>query len=145
MTFYRLARSAHADLSGEGARMYGGRYNPRGVPAVYASETIALATLEILVHLQTSEIPTDYVWMAVEVKRRNIRFLSAAAARIRDTRTVSISRAAEFRRVFYKRPVLRVPSIIIPREHDYVLLPESPELEAHLTWTEAFRSDPRLF
>ena len=39
-----------AAMSGEGARRYGGRWNPPGLPAVYLAESRALAALEILVH-----------------------------------------------------------------------------------------------
>ncbi|MHB8148190.1 MAG: RES domain-containing protein, partial [Vulcanimicrobiaceae bacterium] len=33
-------------LSGEGARLYGGRWNTPGVAALYASSSLALALLE---------------------------------------------------------------------------------------------------
>ena len=54
MTRYRVVRRKYADLSGEGARLYGGRFNPPGIPAVYSSQNIALALLEILVHVDKS-------------------------------------------------------------------------------------------
>ena len=59
MTCYRVVRRKYADLTGEGARLYGGRYNPPGIPAIYSSENIALALLEILVHVDKAEVPTD--------------------------------------------------------------------------------------
>lgn len=39
------------DLSGGGAKFTGGRWNSKGQAVVYASTTIALATLETLAHL----------------------------------------------------------------------------------------------
>ena len=56
MKVWRIAKSEHAGgvedmLSGEGAAKYGGRCNPKGVPAVYCSETSSLAALEILANL----------------------------------------------------------------------------------------------
>jgi hypothetical protein len=50
-----------------------------------------------------------------------------------------------FRREFYGRPVLRVPSVIIPREHNYVLLPAAANSNARILWVEAFQFDRRLF
>ena len=51
MTCYRVVRRKYANLSGEGAMLYGGRFNPPGIPAVYTSQSIALALLEVLVHI----------------------------------------------------------------------------------------------
>ena len=50
---YRIqkARFVATMLSGEGARLYGGRWNPEGVPLVYTSASLELALLETLVHL----------------------------------------------------------------------------------------------
>ena len=48
MKVWRIAKSEHADsikdmLSGEGAAKYGGRWNPKGMPAVYCSENPIVA------------------------------------------------------------------------------------------------------
>jgi RES domain-containing protein len=43
---------AHA-LDGEGSRLHGGRWNSRDFRVVYASQSLPLAVLEILVHLQS--------------------------------------------------------------------------------------------
>lgn len=80
MTVYRLARRRHADLRGEGARLYGGRYNPPGIPAVYAAESIFLAALEVLVNVEESEIPEDYVALSIEFGRGQVQSLSVEAA-----------------------------------------------------------------
>ncbi|MGD0771893.1 MAG: RES domain-containing protein [Candidatus Solibacter sp.] len=72
-------------MSGEGARLYGGRYNPKGIPAVYTAQSISLALLEILVHLEKSEIPEDYVAMGIELDRRQVHGLpEEAIKRIED-------------------------------------------------------------
>jgi len=51
---YRLQTAAYSKpeqiLSGEGARLFGGRWNPIGTPLIYTSLTAELATLEYLVH-----------------------------------------------------------------------------------------------
>lgn len=50
---YRIqkARFVPTMLSGESARLYGGRWNPEGTPLVYTSASPELAVLETLVHL----------------------------------------------------------------------------------------------
>ncbi len=65
MIGYRVVRGRYADLSGEGARLHGGRFNPAGIPAVYVAQSISLEILEVLVHLDRVEVPDDFVTMAV--------------------------------------------------------------------------------
>lgn len=43
------ARFADTAFTGEGARLYGGRWNRKGVPMVYTAGSQSLATLEMLV------------------------------------------------------------------------------------------------
>jgi hypothetical protein len=42
-------------------------HDPGGVPTVYAAESISLAALEVLVHLDKSGIPPDYVALGIEM------------------------------------------------------------------------------
>lgn len=56
MKVWRIARSSYARtigqmLSGDGAALHGGRWNPKGVKAVHCSENSSLAALEILANL----------------------------------------------------------------------------------------------
>jgi RES domain-containing protein len=60
MLLHRIAKSKYIrDLSGEGARRSGGRWNYQGIPVIYTSDSTALATLETLVHLQLNLIPLN--------------------------------------------------------------------------------------
>ncbi|MEM1233582.1 MAG: RES family NAD+ phosphorylase, partial [Pseudomonadota bacterium] len=69
MIVYRICRRKWADLSGEGARRHGGRWNSPGRPAVYLSEHPALALLEIMVHLDLplEFLPEDFVLLSVVI------------------------------------------------------------------------------
>lgn len=63
MKVWRLAKRRHAStaaqmLSGEGARLHGGRWSPPGMRAIYCAQTSSLAVLEVLVHLAD---PADFV------------------------------------------------------------------------------------
>src|ERR1017187_10731162 len=63
MRFGRMCRLyyALAAASGEGARLYGGRWNSRGVRMVYASTSLALAAIETFVNLEPNLRPADLV------------------------------------------------------------------------------------
>jgi len=65
---YRIAEGKFAhDLSGEGARLYGGRWNPKGIPMIYTADSVALAALEVLVRLAT---PKHYFRVTYEIPER---------------------------------------------------------------------------
>ena len=95
-------------------------------------------------HLEKSEIPDDYVALGIEIGRRQVRSLSMESARKVASLAGPTASVEIFRREFYGRPVLRVPSVIIPREHNYIL-PAAPDFDAHILWMEAFEFDSRLF
>jgi RES domain-containing protein len=63
MRFWRVCRQCYAAdaASGEGARLYGGRWNSRGVRVVYASTSLALAAMETFVNLEPNLRPADLV------------------------------------------------------------------------------------
>jgi len=63
MKVWRICRAKFAAeaFSGHGARRFGGRWNSRGVPMVYASTSLALAAIELFVHLEPAQAPADLV------------------------------------------------------------------------------------
>lgn len=69
MRVWRLTRKRHLDaaLAGEGARRFGGRWNGRGIAIVYTSESLELALLEALVHVDVEVLPRDYWQLRFEV------------------------------------------------------------------------------
>lgn len=64
MRIWRICREPYAAFSGEGARRFGGRWNSRGVPMVYASTSLALAAIELFVHLEPGQAPNDLVYLS---------------------------------------------------------------------------------
>ncbi|HKJ64371.1 MAG TPA: RES family NAD+ phosphorylase [Desulfopila sp.] len=128
---YRLIKQKRwkSAFTGEGARLYGGRWNRQGVPLVYTSDSLALACLEILVHLPSSDLLQDYIYMeavfssdlvvnAQLVDGWNARPVPAASQSIGD-RWVRDKTS----------PVLRVPSVIVPKGSNYLLNISHPDFE----------------
>jgi len=50
----------------------------------------------------------------------------------------------DFRAAFYRHPIVCVPSVIVPREFNYVLFPEAVGFQAGLDWIEPLDFDSRL-
>jgi len=69
MRFWRISRRRYAAdaATGEGARLYGGRWNSRGVRVVYASTSLALAAVETFVNLEPNLRPADLVFIEGEI------------------------------------------------------------------------------
>lgn len=67
MILYRVVKRIYADdLSGTGARLYGGRWNSEGRSMVYLASSRSLAVLEALAHLSPTNMPDDFVMVTIE-------------------------------------------------------------------------------
>lgn len=70
MYLFRLCSKHYQALDGEGASLYGGRWNSIGVPLVYTSEHLSLCLLEQLVHLNIATIPSNWVSLTIEIPKK---------------------------------------------------------------------------
>ena len=140
MKVWRIAKVAHAGsvddmLSGEGAAMYGGRWNPKGMPAVYCSENSSLAALEILANLVRPSTFPSYRILDLDVPDGSI---SVAPTSARDKR---LAGAALLR----ARLAIMAPSVVNPLERNVVINPAHLDFDKVLPGTiRPFVFDRRL-
>ena len=74
MRIFRIAKTEHInDLSGERARLYGGRWNKVGEAMLYFSQNLSLCLLEIIVHVDYGKLPIDYSFIEVEIPDNTIK------------------------------------------------------------------------
>jgi RES domain-containing protein len=147
---WRIASAAHAACDGEGARRYGSRWTPRGVPAVFTSATLSLAALERFVHADADLEPTDLVAIPVDISE-DITIESVDATRLRgDWRlfppppALALIGGRWFRES--RAAVLSVPSVVIPQERNFVINPRHREFsKLTIGDSEAFTFDPRMW
>lgn len=79
MIVYRIARREYInDITDTGAKLYGGRWNEKGTPALYCSENVSLAILEILVHFDGLTVPLHLSLLTIEIPDNDITVLSKA-------------------------------------------------------------------
>lgn len=127
MEVWRLQRSVHPPLDGEGARRFGGRWNTPGRPVVYTSETLALSVLEMLVHFDSDLAPGDYTAFRIfvpdeiaceEVRREHLPegwHRSAACRACRNAGDAWLDRRTA--------AVLKVPTAVIPQGSNLLINP----------------------
>ena len=128
MFVYRVSRTKFSqDLSGEGARLFGGRWNHMLTPCVYTSESRALAVLEYTVNVNIEEIPRSLSIITYEIPEKAILELtiaqlpgnwreSPAPSSTKDHGTDLLIRA--------ESPIIKIPSTVIPQEYNYLLNPK---------------------
>jgi RES domain-containing protein len=148
MEAWRITRASKpADaFSGEGARLYGGRWNSPGIRLVYTAGSRSLAILEVLAHLTKSAPLNSYLLYRVECDDSLVQILdylppgwkseppSAASQSIGDAWVQSAT-----------HPVLSVPSAIVPEERNYLLNPAHSEfVQIVIERPVPYRFDPRL-
>ena len=133
---------------GEGARQYGGRWNSPGVPVVYASETLALALLEVLVRLQSTKVLHGYSAIRCEFDEALMRPVDASGLPAGWERSPAPPELAAIGDEWFRSAlsaVLRVPSAIVPLEHNYLFNPSHSDFRAiRLGEPIPFPIDPRL-
>ena len=127
MLVYRVDRTEHInDLRGEGSRIFGARWNHKGVACIYTSESRALAVLEYSVNINVDDIPSALSIATIDINDSDILNLSAEDLPPNWCKNPPPADTKDFgSRLLSEEghPVIRVPSTIIPEEHNYILNP----------------------
>lgn len=153
MLVYRITKPEYAeDLSGTGAALFGGRWNPVGVPLVYTAGSISLACLEYLAN-------NFHLMASTELCLVKIAIADSAPAQSYQPKdlpqdwnetTYSPQSAQTIGSRFVKTGnhyVLKVPSAIVPDEYNVLLNPQHPShrQSSIVKIIKPFRMDRRLF
>ena len=148
MIIYRLSTGKFAnDISGIGARLNGGRWNPVGIDALYTSEYISLCILEILVRANKYTSPDSYTLISIEAPQSDIYEIQLQKLKTSWQHDVDYSQwiGAEF----FKNNqslILKVPSAIVPQEHNFLINPLHVDFKkVKVLKTELLELDKRLF
>ncbi len=149
---WRLSKRKYAEaaLTGEGPRLYGGRWNSVGVPVVYTSLSLSLAVLEVFVPMQTAAEPDDYVYVSVDLgikerraERLDLERLPPDWKRVEhpDVKVIGDEWASSLR-----SPVLLVPSVVVEGEWNALINPLHPGSRSlKPKGPKPYRFDERMF
>lgn len=150
LSSWRIVKRKHASeaFSGEGARIFGGRWNSPGIPVVYTAENASLAILEILAHFDTGPLLPHYVM--VQVKFEEDLVVSIEENELphewrAQTESMELMAIGDRWAVEAHSAVLSVPNTIVPVERNYLLNPQHPDFfEIEICETISFNIDSRL-
>ena len=151
MRAYRLlkARYQAGALGGEGARLYGGRWNSKGQRVVYLAAHLSLAALEVLVHAGGQSALQDMVRLRLTFAEAQVEMFGPATLPPgwRDDNPPPFLQQYGDRWLAEGRSLLlAVPSAVVPEEMNYLLNPAHPEVGTlEISPAEPFDFDPRLF
>jgi RES domain-containing protein len=128
-TAWRICKHKHSKdaFTGEGARLFGGRWNHPGVAVVYVAESQSLAALEMLVHLNAAALLAKYVLIPVEIGEALVSDVDRARlpSNWKSDPAPPEAKALGDQWVLSGNSVaLRVPSILMPNESNFLLNPE---------------------
>jgi len=129
ITHKKYAKDA---FSGEGARIYGGRFNSAGHPAVYTSGSLSLSLLESLVQTNDKSWFSSCVFFYADIPDSLIK--EVLVSQLPDGWDALPCEAASQRFgdqwiVDQESAVLKVPSVVLPSEWNYVLNPQHPDFD----------------
>jgi RES domain-containing protein len=127
MIVYRLTQSRFSrDLSGRGARLFGGRWNHVGSPCIYSSESRALAVLEFTVNTGLNEIPPALIMISIDTGSASIEEIAESRLPRGWQKSPALNSTKDFGTALLnagKSAVIKIPSVIIPGEYNYLLNP----------------------
>jgi len=147
---WRIVKRKHTSdaFSGEGARLFGGRWNSPGIPVVYTAENASLAVLEILAHFDIGPLLPHYVMVQIKFKENLVAIIEEdelprewrAHIESKELMIIGDRWAGEAHSA-----VLSVPNTIVPVERNYLLNPQHPDFsEIEIGEPIPFSLDARL-
>ena len=151
MILVRLSKSKYSkDISGKGAEKSGGRWNSKGVPLLYTSESRALSTAEIAVHTPLGNVPFDYEISSIDIPDDIQIFDLNASELLADWRSFPHSHSTQEigdKFVLIGRfLVIKVPSAVVQGEYNHLINPNHKDFKRVLVKSiEPFSFDERLF
>lgn len=149
MLVYRISSPNYFDdLSGTGAKQYGGRWNDKGTALVYFAGSRAMAVLEVLVHLRPEYLDTDYSLAVFEVPDEPIKLMEPSFLPKYWQTSSAMEQAKRLGNDFAKENeflLMQVPSVFVEEEFNFLMNPNHFDAKkVKLISKRTFKFDSRL-
>jgi RES domain-containing protein len=149
MIIYRFSHASYAkDVSGEGARLKGGRWNNKGIPALYTSEHISLGLLEVLANANTIEELQSIRLMEIELQD-SLSIETITLKQLKKSWYHNFEYTQWLGSELLKEKnalVLKFPSAVVHSEYNYIINPLHKDFKRiKLAGISSFYFDERLF
>lgn len=151
MELYRISQEMFADdLSGNGAKIFGGRWNSEGLVALYTSSSRSLALLETLAHTPAKMLQQKVYILITLSLPGNIQAEELEKNKLTsgwdapDTRPLTKKIGDKFLKS-KSSLLLSVPSVLIPEENNYLINTLHPDMKkVKITYKRRIFFDSRL-
>jgi RES domain-containing protein len=147
---WRIVKAAYKNkaFTGDGARMYGGRWNSRGISVIYTAGSLALASIEMVVNLPSPKLLESFVRIPVRFKSNMVEELPVSELPP-DWQSCPISpgtRDIGDRWIKEQRSVVfKVPSVVVPEEFNFLINPAHSDFnKIEIGSPVVYHFDPRL-
>ena len=148
MMLYRFAAPEYADdISGTGARLYGGRWNRRGTSVLYTSWSVSLALLEVLANAYTLEHLRKIQLIRIEVPDEPAFEIKLSKLKSQWWKDFEYTQWLASEIIKNEFPfIIKCPSAIVETEFNYLINPAHRSFESLKYVKEMhFRFDERIF
>lgn len=135
MLLYRIGKAPHIeDLSGEGARLFGGRWNYPGYRVLYTSESLALAVLEYIiktgvVNEELVNLKIAYIEMDDQVTQKGLRPQELPENWDGYPFPGALKKIGTEWLLSMETLLLRVPAVSVPESFNVLINPLHPEFK----------------
>ncbi len=150
MIVFRLCREVYSsDLNGKGAEKSGGRWNSKGIPMLYTSETRALCLAEMMVNLPLNLIPKDFSMVSIlvpdELQTHTIKIEQLPSDWKMFPHSYSTQKLGDDFINEGKFIALKVPSVVVPLEYNVIINPRHTDMgKVKIIEVKKFSIDERL-
>ncbi len=134
MQVFRLLKHKYSSdpLSGDGARINGGRWNSEGNSMLYTSDSISLAALEILVHIHLTTALNAYTCITITLSDEHVMILedNDLPSDWRDDPVPSSTMSIGEQWLDSNASLaLSVPSTLIPQQRNFIINPNHSDFK----------------